>query len=91
MDEKVFDVEMIYIQSPAPGSYTLEFIGRRQNAVKLNFRDAEGVEFNTHAPVEMKSFFLQMSDPQPRVWNMRFGFPVNLKIRFSGRVVVESM
>jgi hypothetical protein len=91
MEEKAYDVEMIYIQSPAAGEYAIELIGRHQNTLKLNFKGAEGIEFNAHSAVEIKSTFLQMSETQSKVWNMRLGYPVNLKIRFTGRVIIESM
>lgn len=91
MEEKVYDVEMIYIQNPSADNYTVELIGRHQNTVKLNFSHVEGIEFNARSPVEIKSIFLQMSDSQPKAWNARLGYPVNLKIRFSGRIIIETI
>ena len=90
MDEKVFDVTMIYIQNTAADAYSLEFYCRNKN-IKLNFNHVEGIELIAKIPLELKSSFVQMADNLPKVWNMKLGYPTNFKISYSGRITIESM
>ncbi len=90
MDQKVFDVSMIYIQSTAAGSYSLEFYCRDKN-IKLHYANVEGVEMIAKIPLEMKSAFVQLGDNQPKVWNLKLGYPTNFKVSYSGRITIESM
>lgn len=90
MDEKVFDVSMIYIQNTSANSYSLEFYCRNKN-IKLNYANVEGIEMIAKVPVEMKTSFVQMADNLPKVWNMKLGYPTNFKVSYSGRITLESM
>ncbi len=90
MDEKVFDVSMIYIQNTSASNYTLEFYCRDRN-VKLNFSQVEGIEILGKVPMELKSSFLQLTESMPKVWNIKMGYPMNFRISYSGRISIESM
>ena len=90
MDEKVFDVSMIYIQNTAGGNYSLEFYCRNKN-IKLNYSNVEGVELVTKIPLELKSSFVQMAEHLPKVWNLKLGYPTNFKITYSGRITLEAI
>ncbi len=37
MEEKIFDIEMIYIENTLEGKYIVEFVGRRNQNVKISF------------------------------------------------------
>lgn len=90
MDEKVFDVSMIYIQNTGEGKYSLEFYCRNKN-IKLHYTDVEGIEMIAKVPLEMKNSFAQLSEKFPKVWNMKLGYPCNFRVSFSGRITIESM
>jgi len=90
MDEKVFDVSMIYIQNTSADKYTLEFYCRNKN-VKLNFSAVEGIELIAKKPLELKTSFVQFSEQMPKVWNLKMVYPMNFRISFSGRIIIESM
>jgi hypothetical protein len=90
MDEKVFDVSMMYIQNTSADNYSLEFYCRDKN-IKLNFSKVEGIELIAKIPMELKSSFVQMVENLPKVWNLKLGYPTNFKISYSGRITIESM
>jgi hypothetical protein len=90
MEEKVFDVSMLYIQNTAASNYTLEFYCRDKN-IKLNFSSVEGIEIIAKVPIELKSSFVQLADNMPKVWNMKMVYPMNFKITYSGKIILESM
>ena len=90
MDEKVFDVSMIYIQNTSASNYTLEFYCRDKN-VKLNFSAVEGIEMIAKIPMEVKSSFVQLTENMPKVWNMKMVYPMNFRISYNGRIILESM
>ena len=90
MDEKVFDVSMIYIQNTSAANYTLEFTCR-DKTIKLNFSAVEGIEMIAKVPMEIKSSFVQLTENMPKVWNMKMGYPMNFRIRYNGRIILESM
>ncbi len=89
MEEKVFDVEMIYIQNTLEDKYTVECIGRRDKNVELNFSNVEGIEIDAKKPLEIKHSFLQMNESQPKIWNLKFYYPVNLTIKYEGKIIIE--
>jgi hypothetical protein len=91
MEEKVYEVEMMYIQNTSGSDYTVETSGRRTKSVKLNFSNVEGVEINSPKPLEVKNSFIQMNDGQSKLWNMRFAYPTNLLIKYNGRIVIEAL
>jgi len=90
MDEKVFDVSMMYIQNTSANNYSLEFYCRNKN-IKLNFSNVEGIELIGKIPMELKTSFVQMAENVPKVWNLKLGYPMNFKISYSGRITIESM
>jgi hypothetical protein len=90
MDEKIFDVSKIYIQNTSASNYTLEFFCRDKN-IKLNYNAVEGIEIITKIPMELKSSFLQLTEYMPKVWNMKMVYPMNFKISYSGRIIIESI
>jgi len=90
MEESVREVEMMYIKNPSGDNYTVETMGRRSTPVKLNFSNVEGVEFNAaNKPLEIKNSFLQMKEGEPKIWNLRFGYPTNFSIKFMGKIIIE--
>lgn len=90
MEEKVFDVSMIYIQNTSAANYSLEFYCRDKN-VKLNYSAVEGIEMIAKIPMELKSSFVQLSESMPKVWNLKMGYPMNFRVRYAGRITIESM
>jgi len=90
MEEKVFDVSMIYIQNTSASNYTLEFYCRDKN-VKLNFSAVEGIEMIAKIPMEVKSQFVQLTETMPKVWNMKMVYPMNFRVSYNGRIILESM
>jgi hypothetical protein len=89
MEEKVYEVEMMYIQSTSGKDYSVETMGRRSKNVKLNFSNVEGIEINSTRPLEIKNSFIQMNDGETKIWNMRFVYPTNLAIKYMGKIVIE--
>ena len=90
MNEKVFEVSMIYIQNTSASNYTMEFHCRDKN-IKLNFSAVEGIEIISKIPMELKSSFMQMTESMPKVWNIKTVYPMNFKISYSGKIVIEAM
>jgi hypothetical protein len=92
MEERVYEVEMVYVQNTSGNNYTLETMGRRSKNVKLSFTDVEGVEINSPKPLEVKNSLVQMAEGQSKMWNMRFAFPTNLAVKYSmNRIVIEAL
>ncbi len=92
MEEKVYDIEMMYIRNASEKNYTIELQSRRSQTVKLNFSDVESVEFAAHnKPLEIKNSYLQMTDGQPKSWNLRFTYPTSFKIKYIGKIVIETI
>lgn len=90
MEERVYDVEMMYIQNTSGTDYSVELTGRRRTTMKLNFPGAEGVEFNPQRPLEVKNSYIQMAEGHNKIWNIRFAYPTNFSIKFvMGRVVID--
>ena len=89
MKEKIFDVEMIYIQNIESNDYQVECIGRRTKSTVLNFSGIDGVELNATKPAEIKNSYLQISENSKNTWNIRFTFPVNLSITAMQNIVIE--
>ncbi len=91
MDEKIYEVEMVYIQNTTDNNYTLETMGRRSKNFKLNFANVEGIEINSPKPMEIKNSLVQMSEGHTKMWNMRFSYPISLLVKYSmGKIVLES-
>lgn len=89
MEEKIFEVEMIYIQNTSGSDYSVEFVSRRNKTVKLNFSDVEGIELNATKPLELKNSYLRLGND--KIWNLRFNFPTNLKIRYMEKITIETI
>ena len=89
MEHEVREVEMMYITSASAGNYSIETSGRRSQTVKLNFSQVEGIEISANKPLEVKNSFLQMADGQPKMWNLRFHYPTNFKIKYMGKIIIE--
>ena len=87
--EEVRDVEMMYIQNTSGDRYSIETHGRRSKTVKLNFSNVEGIEIDAKIPLGIKNSFIQMADGQDKIWNMRFNYPTNFKIKYTGKIVIE--
>jgi hypothetical protein len=91
MEERLYDIEMIYMQNSRDMQYSIECISRFQKSTTLNFNNVEGVEINSREPLEIKSAYIQMSEQSPRVWNVRFSYPTHLRIKFTGRIIIEAV
>ena len=87
--EEVRDVEIIYIQNTSGNNFSVETAGRQCQSVKLNFANVEGIEIDAKIHMGIKSSFLQMADGQDKMWNLRFNYPTNFKIRYTGKIVIE--
>jgi hypothetical protein len=88
-EETVREVEIMYIQCTSANNYSIETTGRRAKTVKLNFSDVEGIEIDASRTLEIKSSFLQMADGQPKMWNLRFLYPTNFRIKYVGKIIIE--
>jgi len=92
MEEKIYEVEMIYIQNPSGTNYSIEFGGRRSKTVKLNFSKVEGIEFSPKRPLEMKNSYIQLAEGQNKVWNLRLNFPTNLSVDYVlNKIIIETI
>lgn len=89
MEEKIFDIEMIYIENTLEDKYTVECVGRYRKNVKFSFSSVEGIEIDAKKPLEIKHSFIQMNESQPKIWNLKFTYPVNLIIKFVGKIIIE--
>lgn len=89
MQENVNEVEMLYIQHKGGSDYSVETAGRRTKGMKLNFTNVEGIEINASRPLELKNSFLQLGAEPAKIWNMRFAYPTNLSIRYTGKILIE--
>jgi hypothetical protein len=89
VEETVREVEMMYIQSTGDNNFSVEMMSRRSNNIKMNFTGVEGIEINAPRPLEIKNSYIQMTDGQPKMWNMRFVYPTNFKIRYTGKIIIE--
>ena len=87
--EEVREVEIMYIQNTSGNNFSIETAGRRSKTVKLNFTDVEGIEIDAKIPLGIKSSFIQMADGQDKMWNLRFNYPTNFKIKYMGKIVIE--
>ena len=87
--EELHDVELMYIQNTSGNDYSVETTGRRTKTVKLNFSNVDGIEIDAKTPLQVKNSFIQMSDDQQKMWNIRFCYPTNLKIKYTGQIVIE--
>ena len=92
MEEKVYDVEMLYIRNTSGTNYVVETSGRRSKSLRLTFSQVEGVEISALRPMEIKNSYIQMAEGQDKTWNMRFGFPTNFSIKYAmGKIIIETI
>lgn len=92
MQEKIYDVEMMYIQNTSGSSYSVELTGRRIKNVKLNFSNVEGVELNPQSALEISHSYMQMAEGQNKMWSLKFPFPTNIEVKYAiGKVVIEKL
>lgn len=91
MEEKVYEVEMMYIRNTSGDDYTVETAGRRSKSVKLSFSNVEGIEIGGSIPFEIKNSYLQMRDGDQKMWNLRFNYPVNFSIKYMGKIVITTI
>ena len=92
MEEKVYEVEMMYIQNTSSTNYSIEFTGRRCKSIKLNFSKVEGIEFSPQRALELKHSYLQMADGQNKMWNIKFAYPTNFAVKLLlGRIIIEAI
>ena len=89
MEQKLYDIEMIFIQDEGDSKYRVECVGRHQNSVVLNFKQVEGVELSAHDSVEVKHSYLQMSEEQGKMWNLKFRYPTGISIKFIGKILID--
>jgi hypothetical protein len=87
--EEVRGVEIMYIQNTSGNDFSVETTGRQCQPVKLNFTNVEGIEIDAKIHLAIKSSFLQMADGQDKMWNLRFNYPTNFKIKYMGKIVIE--
>ncbi len=89
MEQKLYDIEMIFIQNEGGSRYRVECVGRHQNSVVLHFDDVEGIELAAQNSVELKHSYLQLSDGPVKMWNLKFSFPTAVSIKFVGKIVID--
>ena len=91
MEEKLFEIDMIYIKSNDGISYTIECASRRGKSVILKYPNVDGIEINASVSLELKNGFMSCGNKGEKIWNMRFCTPANLKISYSGKVLIQAM
>ena len=89
MEEKLFEIDMIYIRSSDSVSYTIECASRRGKSVVLKYPEVDGIEINAPVTMELKNAFMSCSQEGERIWNMKLNSPANLKISYSGKVSIQ--
>lgn len=89
MEEILNGIEMIYIQNTSGDNYSVECIGRHHQTTKLNFSDVEGIEVNAVSSVEIKQSFIQLSEEQGKMWNIKFTYPEKIAIKYLGKILIE--
>lgn len=89
MQEKIFDVDIIYIQNISKTDYQIECISRRSKNTIFKFTDIEGIELIATKPTEIKNSYLQLGKNEKKIWNIRFAFPVNINIKALSNIVIE--
>lgn len=90
LEQKAYEVEMMYIQNTSGNNYSVEVGGRRCKPMKLNFTNAEGVEFSPQRPVEVKNSYTQMAEGHNKMWSLKFAYPTNFSIKYAmNRIVID--
>jgi len=89
MEEKLFEIDMIYIKNTGEDNYSVECLSRRGRSVVLNYSKVEGIEINASVVLELKNAFMSGGNSGEKIWNMRFNTPANLKISHSGKILIQ--
>jgi len=89
MQEKIFDVDIIYIQNVSGTDFQIECISRRSKNTILNISKVEGIELTAKKPAEIKNSYLQFGENEKSVWNIRFAFPVNIVVTALSKIIIE--
>lgn len=89
MQETVRGVDMMFIQCTPDNKYTVEISGKQSKNIRLSFANVEGIELNASRPLDLRNSYIQMSNGQPKMWNMRFSSPTDLRIRYAGKIIIE--
>ncbi|HLP47909.1 MAG TPA: hypothetical protein VK186_12470 [Candidatus Deferrimicrobium sp.] len=90
LEQKIYEVEMMYIQNTSGQNYSVEVAGKRCKAMKLNFSNVEGVEFSPQRAVELKNSYLQMAEGQNKMWSLKFAYPTNLSFKYAmNKIVID--
>lgn len=89
MEEKIFEIDLLYIKNTGPDSYSIECTSRRGRSVILNYSNVEGIEINASVVLEVKNAFMSCNRNDERIWNMKFNTPANLKISHSGKILIQ--
>jgi len=89
MEEKLYEIDMIYIKSSDGLGFTIECASRRGKSVVLKYPNVEGIEIIANLSLELKNAFMSCGKEGERFWNMRFHTPANLKITYSGKVLIQ--
>lgn len=89
MEEKLFEIDLIYIKNTDSGNYSVECTSRRGKSVTLNYSNVDGIEINTSVALEIKNAFMSCNESGDRIWNMRLNTPANLKINHSGKISIQ--
>ena len=89
MEEKLFEIDLIYIKNTGTNDYSVECTSRRGRSVILNYSNVDGIEINASIALEIKSAFMSCNENGDRIWNMRFNTPANLKINHSGKISIQ--
>ncbi len=89
MEEKLFEIDMIYIRSSDGISYTIECANRRRKSVVLKYPEVDGIEINAPVTMELKNAFMSCGAHGEKIWNMKLNTPANLKISYSGTILIQ--
>jgi len=89
MEEKLFEIDVIYIRSNNGISYTLEFASRRGKSVVLKYPEVEGIEINAPVSMELQNAFMTCGKAGDRIWNIKLSTPANLRISYSGKILIQ--
>lgn len=89
-EEEIREVELLYIKNTSEDNYTLEACSRGNKITKLNFPHVEGIEMSALRSMEVQNTFLHLGQHQKKMCNMRFVYPINLKVNYlMGNIIIK--
>jgi hypothetical protein len=91
MEEKLNEIDMIYIQNTSGNNYSIECVGRGKQSVKLNYSNVENIEINTPAALGIRHSYIQMAEGQPKMFNIKLEYPQSISIKFMGKIIIEKI